>query len=76
MVVINGGAAYVLAKALHEEIKAITDQPVVLVVNENGQGHAVLGNSYWAEQGVKIVMHEEAAHEIEENGDQLLVAAL
>ena len=74
VVVINGGAAYVLAKALHEEIKAITDQPVVLVVNENGQGHAVLGNSYWAEQGVKIVMHEDAAHEIEENGDQLLVA--
>lgn len=73
VVVINGGAAYVLAKALHEEIKAITDQPVVLVLSENGQGHAMLGNSYWAEQGVKIVMHEDAAHEVEENGDQILV---
>lgn len=73
VVVINGGAAYILAEALHQEIKAITDEPVVLVLNENGQGHAMLGNSYWAEQGVKIVMHEDAAHEVEENGDQILM---
>lgn len=73
VVVINGGAAYVLAKALHEEIKAITDQPVVLVFNENGQGHAMLGNGYWAEQGVKIVAHEDAAAEVEAHGDQILV---
>lgn len=54
VVVVNAGAAYVLAEALHAEIKRITDQPVVLVINENGQGHAMLGNTYWAEQGVKI----------------------
>lgn len=73
VVVVNGGAAYILAEALHQEIMKITDQPVVLVLNENGQGHAMLGNSYWAEKGVKIVMHEDAAHEVEENGDQILV---
>ena len=72
VVVINGGAAYILAQALHEEIKAITDQPVKLVLNENGQGHAMLGNNYWAEQGVPIVAHEDAAHEFEENGYQIL----
>ena len=72
VVVINGGAAYVLAKALHEEIKAITDQPVKLVVNENGQGHAMLGNGYWAEQGVPIIAHEDAAAEFEEYGFQIL----
>ena len=49
VVVINSGAAYVLAKAMHEEIKKITDQPVKLIINENGQGHAMLGNNYWAE---------------------------
>ena len=48
VVVVNGGASARLAAALHEEIKAVTDQPVKLVVNENGQGHAMLGNSYWA----------------------------
>ena len=75
VVVINGGAAYILAEALHEEIKAITDQPVVLVFNENGQGHAMLGNSYWSEQGIPIVAHEDAAAEIEAHGDQILVGA-
>lgn len=72
VVVVNGGAAYGLAKALHEEIKAVTDQPVKLVFNENGQGHAVLGNNYWAEQGVPIVAHKDAAEEVEEYGGSIL----
>lgn len=72
VVVINGGAAYLLAKALHEEIRKITDQPVKLVIDENGQGHAMLGNSYWSEQGVPILAHVDAVHEFEENGQQIL----
>ena len=72
VVVVNAGAAYVLAEALHAEIKRITDQPVVLVINENGQGHAMLGNTYWAEQGVKILAHEDAAAEYEERGYDIL----
>ncbi len=72
VVVINGGAAHGLAKALHAEIKAITDQPVKLVLNENGQGHAMLGNSYWAEQGVPIVAHVDAAEEFAEYGGSIL----
>lgn len=75
VVVVNSGGSYLLAKALHEEIKVVTDQPVKLVFNENGQGHAMLGNSYWAEQGVKIVAHKDAAHEFEEYGPQSLRAA-
>jgi glyoxylase-like metal-dependent hydrolase (beta-lactamase superfamily II) len=69
VVVINGGAAAILAAALHDEIKAITDQPVIMVINENAQGHAMLGNSYWADLGVPILAHVDAAHEVEENGD-------
>ena len=72
VIVVNGGAAYGLAKALHDEIRAITDQPVKLVFNENGQGHAVLGNNYWAEQGIPVVAHQDAAHEVEERGTSLL----
>lgn len=68
VVVINGGAAYNLAEALHQEIKGITDEPVRLVINENGQGHAMLGNSYWASQGVPILAHQDAAREISEVG--------
>ncbi|GGA25622.1 MBL fold metallo-hydrolase [Neptunicoccus cionae] len=73
--VINGGASYELAAALHSEIKAVTAQPVVLVINENGQGHAMLGNSYWAEQNVEIVAHVEASAEFEEYGAQSLRSA-
>lgn len=72
VVVINGGAAYGLAKALHAEIKAVTDQPVKMVFNENGQGHAVLGNSYWTDLGVPVIAHEDAAAEVDEYGGSIL----
>ncbi len=72
VIVINAGAAYLLAKALHDEIREITDEPVKLVINENGQGHAMLGNAYWAEQGVAILAHVEAAEEFEDRGPQIL----
>jgi len=75
VVVINSGGSYQLAKALHDEIKLLTDQPVKLVLNENGQGHAMLGNTYWAEQGVKIVAQTEGADAFEEDGPGSLRAA-
>ena len=61
VVVINSGASFSLAEAMHREIKLVTDKPVKLVINENGQGHAMLGNSYWAELGIDILAHEDAA---------------
>ncbi|MCK4586130.1 MAG: MBL fold metallo-hydrolase [Gammaproteobacteria bacterium] len=72
VLVVNAGASYLLAKALHTEIKKITDQPVKYVVLENGQGHAMLGSSYWKSQGATIVAHIDAAHEIEENSFAIL----
>lgn len=72
VVVVNAGASNLLAKALHDEIKAITDQPVKLVVNENGQGHAMLGNGYWVDQGVTVLAHEDAAAEFAERGADIL----
>jgi hypothetical protein len=68
VVVVNAGAANILAQALHEEIKLITNEPVVLVINENGQGHAMLGNGYWVDQGIPVLAHSDAAHEFEERG--------
>jgi glyoxylase-like metal-dependent hydrolase (beta-lactamase superfamily II) len=67
VVVVNSGS-YLLAEALHKEIRQITSQPVVLVINENGQGHAMLGNGYWKEQGISILAHTDTIHEIEESG--------
>ncbi|CUH80045.1 MBL fold metallo-hydrolase [Tropicibacter naphthalenivorans] len=73
VIVVNGGASARLAQALHEEIKAVTDQPVRLVINENGQGHAALGNSYWADQGVDILAHADAIEVLEQDGDFILM---
>lgn len=72
VIVFNSGASYLLAEALHEEIRRITEQPVTLVINENGQGHAMLGNGYWIEQGVPVLAHEAAAEEFEKNGHAAL----
>lgn len=72
VLVVNAGANYLLAQSLHEEIKKITDQPVKYVVLENGQGHAALGSNYWKEQGVPIIAHVDAAHEIEEGASALI----
>ena len=72
VLVVNAGDNYLLAKALHDEIKKLTDQPVKYVVLENGQGHAMLGSSYWQEQGAVVIAHEDAAHEISENSFAIL----
>jgi len=72
VVVINGGASARLAAALHDEIREVTDQPVVLVINENGQGHAMLGNSYWAGLGVDILAHADAIAEVDAHGYEIL----
>lgn len=74
VVVVNSGASTALARALHEEIKAVTEQPVKLVINENGQGHSMLGNGYWAGLGVPILAHEEAVAEFEDSSGQGLAA--
>jgi len=72
VLVVNAGGSYLLAVALHDEIKKLTDQPVKYVVLENGQGHAMLGMSYWQEQGATVIAHKDAAHEIEENAFAIL----
>lgn len=72
VLVVNAGDSYLLAKALHDEIKKITDQPVRYVVLENGQGHAFLGSNYWRDLGVKIIAHDDAIEEIELHGDEAL----
>jgi glyoxylase-like metal-dependent hydrolase (beta-lactamase superfamily II) len=72
VLVVNAGASYLIAKALHDEIRKVTDRPVKYVVLENGQAHAMLGSNYWKEQNAIVIAHEDAAREIEENAFALL----
>ncbi len=66
----NAGSSYLLAQALHKEIKKITNKPVKYVVLENSQGHAILGSNYWKEQGATIVAQELVQGEIETKGEK------
>ena len=72
VVVINASDNYLLAKALHEEIRKITDQPVKFVILENAQGHAMLGSGYWKDQGAQIIAHRDAADTIQKYGKRSL----
>lgn len=72
VLVFNAGGSYILAKAMHEEIKKITDKPVKYVVLENAQGHAILGSKYWKEQGATIIAHKLADEEIKHHGKEIL----
>ncbi|MBE0453103.1 MAG: MBL fold metallo-hydrolase [Roseovarius sp.] len=75
VVVVNSGASYALAEALHAEIREVTDEPVRMVLAENGQGHAMLGNAYWVDQGVPVIAHVDAAAEFAHDGGSSLATA-
>ena len=76
VLVFNAGGSYLVAKALHEEIKKVTNQRVKYVVLENAQGHAILGSNYWKEQGAIIVAHTEADKEIKHKGEDIYMRSL
>ena len=72
VLVVNAGDNYLLARALHQEIRKITEQPVKYVVWENGQGHAIGGTAYWKEQGAHVIAHEDALAEVERHGEEII----
>jgi glyoxylase-like metal-dependent hydrolase (beta-lactamase superfamily II)/pimeloyl-ACP methyl ester carboxylesterase len=72
VVVVNGGATNLLARSIHAKIRELTDQPVIYVIIENGQGHAFLGSHYWAQQGVPVIAQSAAHTEITEHGGNIL----
>ena len=72
VLVFNASDNYLLAKALHHEIKKLTDKPIKYVVLENAQGHAMLGSNYWKKQGAEIIAHVDALKEMENHGQEVL----
>jgi len=59
-VLIDPGGSWKGAKALHDAIRQVADQPVRFVVNTGGQDHRWLGNGYWRKQGAKIIASKAA----------------
>ncbi len=61
--VFNAGPNPAVAASFHQIIKQHTKKPVKWLAVENFQGHAYLGASYWAAQGVKHFYSQKRAHQ-------------
>ncbi|NOY66680.1 MAG: hypothetical protein GXP13_04635 [Gammaproteobacteria bacterium] len=60
VILIDPGASYKAARYIHDTIKTITDQPVVLVINSGGEDQRWLGNSYFKSLGACIIASRAA----------------
>jgi len=60
VILIDSGASYQGAKAIHALIKTVTRKPVNTVINTGGQDHRWLGNDYFASLGAKIIASKAA----------------
>lgn len=72
VVVVDSGPSYQVAKALHTEIRKITQQPVKYVINTGGQDHRWLGNGYFKQQGAQIIASRKALPDMQERGPMQL----
>lgn len=55
VVLVDPGGSYLGAQQVAATIKQLSDKPVVLVINSGGQDHRWLGNSYFKQQGARII---------------------
>lgn len=69
VVVVDSGAGYLAAQAIHQAIRKVTRQPVKYVVNTGGQDHRWLGNGYFKEVGAEIIAARPARVDMEQRAD-------
>jgi glyoxylase-like metal-dependent hydrolase (beta-lactamase superfamily II) len=72
VLLIDAGAGTLAAKAIEQQVRQITPLPISHVINTGGQDHRWLGNSYFQQQGAKIIASQAATEDHNERaGDQL-----
>lgn len=59
LVLIDSGAGDVSAKALQKAAAAVSEKPIVAVINIGSQDHRWLGNNFFAKQGINIISHQK-----------------
>ncbi len=72
VVLIDSGASDKAARYIHEQIKKITDKPVVLVINTGSEDLRWLGNTYFKSLGAKIITSKAALVHQHERASELL----
>lgn len=71
-IVIDSGATWLGARAIHDAVKRVTALPVRWVINTGGQDHRWLGNGYFRAQGAEIIGHRRAVEDMQaRGGDQM-----
>jgi len=60
VVLIDSGGTHQGAAAIDALVKQVTDKPVKLVINSDGQDHRWLGNGYFKERGARIIASKAA----------------
>lgn len=72
VVVIDSGASDKAARYIHQTIRRITDQPIVLVINTGSEDLRWLGNSYFKSLGARIITGRKTlAHQQQRAGELL-----
>ncbi len=74
VVVVDSGAGYLAAQAMHRAIQQVTRQPVKYVVNTGGQDHRWLGNGYFREQGAEIIAARPARADMQQRSGMQIEA--
>ncbi|MGB5199466.1 MAG: MBL fold metallo-hydrolase [Sedimenticolaceae bacterium] len=63
VVLVDPGGSYKGAKMIHDTVRAITGDPIALVINTGGQDHRWLGNGYFKALGAHIIANEQAVND-------------
>ncbi|MGG7567105.1 MBL fold metallo-hydrolase [Rhodovulum sp. DZ06] len=71
-VLVDPGGSRAGAKALHEVVRGLTDQPVAYVIDTGGQDHRWLGNGYWKDQGATVIASAAAVEDQAARGSMQL----
>lgn len=55
VLLIDSGGSWKGAEQIHKAIQAVTDKPIIKVINTGGQDHRWFGNDYFAQQGAELI---------------------
>ena len=73
-VLIDSGATFQSARAIHDAVRRVTPQPVRWVINTGSQDHRWLGNGYFKAQGAELIAHAAAVPDMRLRGGEQLAA--
>lgn len=73
-VLIDSGSTFQTARAIHEAVRRVTQQPVRWVINTGGQDHRWLGNGYFKAQGAELIAHAAAVPDMRSRGGDQFAA--